>query len=67
MKNILKQLEALVEELEDFEPPTDSVAYVRRELLTTLDHAHELLAALAADGFEAKGTREEADPSTPTA
>jgi len=58
MKNLLEQLEALVESIEAIEPTTDSTAYVRRELLQKLDEAHEMLAALAADGYAVQKTEE---------
>ena len=56
MKRILEQLEALTEALEDFEPQSNTVAYVTRELLRTLDQAHEMLKALAADGLTVPST-----------
>ena len=49
MKTLLERFEALTSDLESFEPATDTVAWVHRELLRTLDRAHGMLAALAAD------------------
>ena len=45
----LEKLEQIVEEIEAMEPAKDCEAYVKRELLETLDKAHEMLASLAHD------------------
>jgi hypothetical protein len=51
MQDVLKRLEDLQDALERFDPPSNAVAYVSRELLKTLDRAHEMLKALADDGY----------------
>ena len=50
----LRDLVALISALEDYEPATDAAAYLKRELLTTLDGAREMLKCLAADEKEPK-------------
>jgi hypothetical protein len=56
MQDVLKRLEDLQEALERFDPPTNAVAFVTRELLKTLDRAHEMLKALADDGFDVENS-----------
>lgn len=52
----IEKLEELIEELESLEPETDSEAYVRRELLSALDRAHEMLSCLIDDSSHEKPT-----------
>lgn len=52
MQDLLKRLEDLQDALERFDPPSNAVAYVTRELLKTLDRAHEMLKALADDNHQ---------------
>ncbi len=49
MRKILASLLELISKLEDFEPATDSQAYLKRELLETLDKAREILKCIVAD------------------
>jgi hypothetical protein len=60
MQDLLKRLEDLKDALERFEPPTNAVAYVTRELLKSLDRAHEMLKALADDGHRMEESSGEA-------
>jgi hypothetical protein len=49
MKELISRLDSLIADVEGIEPRTDCEAYVRRELLSALDKAHELLNSLAKD------------------
>ena len=49
MKAELSQLLELISAVEDFEPPTDSQAYLKRALLEHLDNAREILKCLVED------------------
>lgn len=64
MQDVLKRLEDLQDVLERFDPPSNAVAYVTRELLKTLDRAHEMLKALADDGYPAEESGADAAEET---
>lgn len=51
---LLEQLDAIITAIETFEAPNNSVAYVRRQLIESLDTAHELVRVLRDDGLLAE-------------
>jgi hypothetical protein len=64
MHDLLKRLEDLQDDLERFDPPSNAIAFVTRELLKTLDRAHEMLKALADDGHQTEGSSGETAKQT---
>jgi hypothetical protein len=61
MQDVLNRLEEVQDAIERFNPPDNAVAYVTRELLKTLDRAHEMLKALADDGHTVDSNGNAAD------
>ena len=66
LAEMLNKLEELVDEIEEIQPGGDCDAYVRRELLETLDKAHEMLNCLVEDGIGHVAIEPGAEPAPVT-